>query len=154
LQLIIACTGKRLPGWAGQAVAEYRKRFPRHSRLVVRAVTPARRGKGFDPARAVREEGERLLAAAGAGRIIAVDPGGRALATSHIAARIADWRRNSGDAAFLIGGPDGLSRLCLERAAECWSLSALTLPHALARVVLVEQLYRACSIVEGLPYHR
>ncbi len=155
MQLIIACTGKRLPGWAGQAVAEYQKRFPRHSRLVVRAVTQARRGKGADLARAVRDEGELLLAAAAsAGRIIAVDPGGRALATSHIAARITDWRRDGGDAAFLIGGPDGLSRRCLERAGECWSLSALTLPHALARVVLAEQLYRACCIVEGLPYHR
>jgi len=85
---------------------------------------------------------------------IALDLGGRAISTEGLAERVREWNRTGNQVAFLVGGPDGLDSDLLKEADERWSLSPLTLPHALVRVVLAEQLYRAISILHNQPYHR
>lgn len=152
-RLRILAVGTRMPGWVEQGFEEYRRRLPRDCALELREVPLARRGA--DTARAVAEEGEALLAALAADeRAIALEVGGRALDTAELATRLGEWRDHGERVAFLVGGPDGLAAACRARARECWSLSRLTLPHPLVRIVLAEQLYRAWSLLAGHPYHR
>lgn len=100
-------------------------------------------------------EGEQILKAIPDGdRVIALDVGGKTLSTPELAAQLADWQMSGENYSMLIGGPDGLSRECLGRADRCWSLSRLTLPHPLVRILLAEQLYRAWTITVNHPYHR
>jgi 23S rRNA (pseudouridine1915-N3)-methyltransferase len=106
-------------------------------------------------ARIVRAEGERLLAAVPAGsRLIALDERGELWSTAELADRLAGWLREGCDASLLIGGPEGLDAACRARAERLWSLSRLTLPHPLVRVVVAEQIYRAWSLLHRHPYHR
>src|SRR5690606_28040779 len=107
-------------------------------------------------AQAVADEGERMLAAVPAGaHVVALDEHGAAWSTAELARRLEHWSGlGSSAVCFLIGGPDGLAPACLARARERWSLSALTLPHGLVRIVAAEALYRAVSLLEGHPYHR
>jgi 23S rRNA (pseudouridine1915-N3)-methyltransferase len=101
------------------------------------------------------EEGRQILAAIPPqARVVALDVGGKGWDTATLATRVRDWMQEGRDVALLVGGPDGLSRDCLERAELRWSLSALTFPHALVRVIIAEQLYRSWSILAGHPYHR
>jgi 23S rRNA (pseudouridine1915-N3)-methyltransferase len=114
---------------------------------------PAPRGGGAR--RAIETEGERILAAVPAGcALIALDERGTAITTPELARRLARWRQNGRNIAFLIGGADGLAESVKKSSDAVWSLSPLTLPHGLARVVLAEQLYRAGSILHNHPYHR
>jgi 23S rRNA (pseudouridine1915-N3)-methyltransferase len=129
--------------------------MPPESPLELKEIGVQRGGGQGDAARALREEGERMLAAIPPQSwTVALDVGGRTLDTPGLArwwsARLGDGR----DLAFLIGGPDGLSPGCLARADERMSLSALTFPHGMVRVLLAEQLYRASSLLKGHPYHR
>ena len=106
-------------------------------------------------ARIVQEEGDRLLAALPSrANVVALDEKGVALSSTGLARRLAGWQTDGLPLALMIGGPDGLSAPCRERASLCWSLSRLTLPHALVRVVVAEQIYRAWSILQHHPYHR
>ena len=129
--------------------------MPRDTPLAVAAVKPAPRAAGLPVRRLLEEEAMRLIAAAPAGCLrIVLDERGTLMATAELARRIERWRGAGRDLVFFVGGADGLAE-SLKRAAEfTWSLSPLTLPHALARVVLVEQLYRAVSLLRGHPYHR
>ena len=114
-----------------------------------------RRGKNADIARIVRAEGERLLAAIPkTSRVISLDVQGRLWSTEQLADRLNGWLGEGRDIALLVGGPDGLASNCLEVSDERWSLSPLTFPHPLVRVILAEQIYRAWSILTGHPYHR
>ncbi len=132
---------------------DYLRRFPRDCRLE-RVEIPLARRTG-DVARTRREEGERLLAALGPrDRVISLCVDGECWTTEALSGKLAGWRQTGRDVAFLIGGPDGLDPLCLQRSECRWSLSPLTLPHALVRVIVAEQLYRAWSILSGHPYHR
>lgn len=116
---------------------------------------PLAKRSAADPMRALAKEGERMLAAIPAhGRCIALEVGGKSWSTEQVATKLADWRQHGDDIVLMIGGPDGLARAVRSRCHESWSLSALTFPHALARVVVVEQLYRAWSILQKTPYHR
>jgi 23S rRNA (pseudouridine1915-N3)-methyltransferase len=150
VKLRIIAVGTRLPSWADEAVAEYAKRLPRHCRLEVVAL-PAAKRPSADP---VAREAQALLQAAGNDELIALDRRGQSWTSEALAARLARWKEAGRDVAFVIGGADGLDALLLRRAGAVWSLSALTLAHALARVLVAEQLYRAYSIDAGLPYHR
>ena len=152
-RLRILAVGTRMPGWIEQGFEEYRKRLPLDFALELREVALARRGG--DSARAVAEEGAALLAAlAGDEVAVAMDVGGTALDTPGLARALGRWKDDGRRVAFLIGGPEGLAPACLERADARWSLSRLTLPHPLARVLLAEQLYRAWSLLAAHPYHR
>lgn len=155
MQIHILAVGTRMPPWVEAAYREYARRLRAGMRLVLTEIAPGRRTPGADIARTLNEEGARLLAAIPAGsHVIALERTGRALDTRELAAEL-EFRLGQGrDLALLIGGPEGLSRECLRRADQAWSLSRLTLAHPLVRVVLAEQLYRAWSIIHRLPYHR
>jgi 23S rRNA (pseudouridine1915-N3)-methyltransferase len=143
-----------MPQWAEQAVQEYLERFPRDVEVAVKAVRPeARSGRPLE--RTLRGEQARLAAAvAGCDRIVALDERGADWTTAQLAQQLGRWRDGSEHVAFLIGGPDGLAEELKSGTRLTLRLSSLTLPHALARVVLVEQLYRAWSILANHPYHR
>lgn len=144
-----------MPAWVTAGYAEYAQRLPRECSLVLHEVEPAKRAKSTDLERAKRDEGERLLALVPpAARVVALDIQGRPWSTEELAAKLAAWLAGGSDVALLVGGADGLSEACRNRAHETWSLSRLTLPHPLVRVVLAEQIYRAWSILKHHPYHR
>jgi 23S rRNA (pseudouridine1915-N3)-methyltransferase len=155
VQIHVIAVGDRMPEWVTAAYQEYAKRMPPQCRLVLREIPAGKRGKGSDLGRITRDEGARQLAAVpGGARIVALDRAGEELDTLELAdtlrARLAEGR----NLALLVGGPEGLAPECLARAEDKWSLSKLTLAHPVVRVVLAEQLYRAWSVVGGLPYHR
>lgn len=154
MKIYLLAAGTRMPVWVVDSYREYTKRLPRGLLRLVE-IPVAKRTSGGSPERARDKEGERMLAAAPTrGRIITMDVAGKSWSTEQVAARLARWMQQRDDIALMIGGPDGLSPSCVHRADESWSLSPLTLPHGLARVVVAEQLYRAWSILQGTPYHR
>jgi 23S rRNA (pseudouridine1915-N3)-methyltransferase len=143
-----------MPAWAEQAVQDYLARFPREFEVTLKQVRPEPR-RQQPAARSLQGEQARLSAAiAGCDRVIALDEHGVDWNTAHLAQQILRWRDASEHVSFLIGGPDGLSEPLKSSAQLKLRLSSLTLSHALARVVLVEQLYRAWSILANHPYHR
>lgn len=147
--------GTRMPGWVTQGVEEYRKRLPREMALEVIELSPGPRQKSADPAKAIRIEGDRLLSKIRDSElVVALDVEGRPWSTPALSERMRDWQMSGGDVSLLVGGPDGLDPRCLSRADLRWSLSPLTLPHPLVRVLLAEQLYRGWTLMTGHPYHR
>ncbi len=155
MRLIVAAVGERMPGWVDEAFAEYAKRFPRKAHLELVEVRPEKRGATRTVAQALAAEAERLAARLPAGcRRVALDERGRELTTRELATLVGRWLADGRDVALLVGGPDGLDP-ALKAAAEVQlRLSSLTLPHALVRVLLAEQLYRALAILDNHPYHR
>ncbi len=154
MKLHLLAIGDKLPAWAEAACAEYVKRMPREARVEVCALKPERRANL--PAETVKAaEAARLLDRCPKGALlVALDEGGRQVNTRELAELLAGWMTQGRDVALVIGGADGLAAEMLERAEVTLALSRLTLPHALARVVLTEQLYRAASLLAGHPYHR
>lgn len=154
MKLVVVAVGQRMPGWAQTAWDEYAKRFPPELRLELKAVkTEARSSKAL--ATVLAAERERIAAAISPGsRIVALDERGAAVTTMELAQRLRQWQLGADDVALVIGGPDGLDAAFKQSAHERIRLSDLTLPHALARVLLVEQLYRAWSVNASHPYHR
>jgi 23S rRNA (pseudouridine1915-N3)-methyltransferase len=154
MRMRLLAAGTRLPDWVNQGCSDYASRLRGEYRLELTEI-PLGERSGADVRRAVEAEGRRMLAAAGEGvYLVALQVEGKALTT----AQLAQWlelRAREGDApVFCIGGPDGLAPEVDARARLRWSLSPLTLPHGLARVVVAEALYRAVSVIKGLPYHR
>ena len=144
-----------MPGWVETGYQEYAKRLPPECALHLVEIEPGHRGKGASVEIARREEGGRLLAALPKGvQVIALDERGRAWSTAELSRQLAVWLAEGRDLALLVGGPEGLDPTCRERADRLWSLSPLTFPHPLVRVILAEQLYRAWSLLTGHPYHR
>lgn len=159
MRIRLLSVGRRMPRWVQEGVDDYARRMPPECTLEVVEIEPARRGKpsGGDALadRYRREEGERLLKALPPGDlVVALDVRGKPWSTEQLAGELSAWLAGGRDVALLIGGPDGLSPACLQRAERRWSLSPLTFPHPLVRVILAEQLYRAWSITRGHPYHR
>jgi 23S rRNA (pseudouridine1915-N3)-methyltransferase len=151
---IVAVSGK-LPRWAIEACDEYLRRLPRgwSAELVEVRAEPRSGGRTVAALRA--REAERICERLPAGaRMVALDEHGRDLTTAQFAAHIASWRADGAPLAFIIGGADGLQAELMSRCAFGLRVSSFTLPHALARVVLAEQLYRAASLATGHPYHR
>jgi len=155
MDLTVTAVGTRMPTWVEQAWTEYARRFPRGMNLVLREIPLARRGRNADIDALRAAEGAALLDAVPAGhRIVALDECGRQWSTAELADRLENWMREEHGVCFLVGGPDGLSAECRQRAQDTWSLGRLTLPHPLVRAVLAEQLYRAWTITQNHPYHR
>jgi 23S rRNA (pseudouridine1915-N3)-methyltransferase len=151
----LIAVGERMPAWVAEGFAEYRKRLSHELPLELVELKPGARGKGRDEVRAVEDEGTAMLAALPHDcQVIALDGRGKTWSSEELAAQLARWRMAGRDLAFLIGGPDGHAAGVLARADQRWSLGPLTLPHMLVRLVLVEQLYRATTIMAGHPYHR
>lgn len=144
-----------MPRWVQEGYQEYAKRLPSECGLNLVEIPPGHRGKSADVKRTVRDEGERMLKAIPKGcRVIALDVQGKAWDTEQLSAQMGDWMAAGPDIALLVGGPEGLAEACLRQAGTRWSLSPLTLPHPLVRVVVAEQLYRAWSLLRNHPYHR
>ncbi len=144
-----------MPGWVSQGYEEYARRLPADCALKLVEIPAGKRGKNADIARITRDEGERTLAAIPKSALVVVlDVKGRPWSTEQLSQQLNGWLHDGRDIALLVGGPEGLALACLARAEQRWSLSALTLPHPLVRIVVAEQLYRAWSIHNGHPYHR
>jgi 23S rRNA (pseudouridine1915-N3)-methyltransferase len=154
MKLVIVAVGQRVPDWAQTAWDDYAKRFPPELKVELKAVkTEPRSSKTLDTLLAA--ERERIEAAIPKGaRIVALDERGTNLTTKALAERLKGWQLGGDDVALIIGGPDGLQPEFRQAAHERVRLSDLTLPHAMARVLLIEQLYRAWSVNAGHPYHR
>ncbi len=155
MHIRLIAVGDRQPAWVDEAFGSYAKRLPVQWKFGLEPVATAVRAVESDPRKAVELEGQRVLRKLKpAERVVALDERGKQLSSSELSGTLADWQRDGRDVALVIGGPDGLSEECLGRAGLRWSLSRLTLPHGLVRVLVAEQLYRAWSLLQGHPYHR
>lgn len=155
MRIRLLAVGGRQPRWVREGYEDYARRLPRECRLELIEVPLGKRTRATPPGRAVGEEGARMLARLAPGeQVVALEVTGRSLDTPGLARRLEDWMAAGADLALLVGGPDGLDPRCRERAEFRWSLTPLTLPHGLVRVLVAEQLYRAWSLLSGHPYHR
>ncbi|MDG2017897.1 MAG: 23S rRNA (pseudouridine(1915)-N(3))-methyltransferase RlmH [Porticoccaceae bacterium] len=154
MKLKLLAVGTRMPSWVETGFEEYRKRMPAELKLDLIEIPLSPKGKGSsNPSK--ETQGQALLKIIHKqDRVIALDVLGKSMSTESLATQLSNWQMNGQDICLLIGGPDGLSSDCLERADMKWSLSDLTLPHPLVRVLLMEQLYRAWTINKNHPYHR
>ena len=155
MRVRLIAVGTRPSGWVREGCEDYLTRLSTRLPITVTEVTPGKRAAGAPPERAIAQEGERVLAMLrDADHVIALDERGTELSTRELAAWLKTRMQEGEDLAFVIGGPDGLAPAVLARAAKRLSLSRLTLPHALVRVLFLEQLYRAHSLLGNHPYHR
>lgn len=155
MRLSIVCVGHKMPAWIKSGFGEYVKRLPPEIKVELVELKPEDRTSGKTVEKAKALEGERIIAAIPEGSTVyALDEKGRAVTTQGLSVMLAGWMRDANHPVFVIGGADGLSGEVMARADKLISLSALTLPHGLVRVVLAEQIYRAWSILENHPYHR
>jgi 23S rRNA (pseudouridine1915-N3)-methyltransferase len=151
----LIAAGTRLPDWVNAGFRDYQKRLRAPLVLELLEIPVASRRAGENPQRAVAHEGAAMLAALSRDDyVVALELSGRSMSTVELKDWLAQRLEDGRPLAMLIGGPDGLAPSCLERADQLWSLSPLTLPHALVRIVVGEQLYRAMSLRAGHPYHR
>lgn len=155
MHIRLIAVGDRQPAWVAQAFDAYARRLPRQWQFRLEVVGTARRASDGDAAKAKTAEGQKVLQKLKSSeQVIALDERGRQWSTAEVADRMREWQAAGSDLSFVIGGPDGIAEACLARADLRWSLSKLTLPHGLARVLVAEQLYRAWTVVTGHPYHR
>lgn len=151
----LIAVGDKMPHWVTQGYLEYAKRMPHACQLQLHEIPAGKRGKNADITRITREEGQKMLAAIPKGALtIALEVQGKAWSTQQLADNMQDWLSQGQHIALLIGGPEGLAEEVRQTAHQQWSLSPLTLPHPLVRVLLSEQLYRAWSLLNNHPYHR
>lgn len=155
MHIRLLAVGDRQPAWVDEAFRAYSGRFPPQWKFHLDVIATARRGKSGDAQRAVEAEGEALLAKVmPEEQVVLLDEKGKQPTSEELARKLSGWQTDGRDVCFIIGGPDGVSDACRERAGFVWSLSRLTLPHGLARVTFAEALYRAWSLLSGHPYHR
>lgn len=155
MQISLIAVGTRMPVWVTQGYEEYARRLPPDCSVQLVEIPAGKRSKGADLARITQKEGQQTLAAVPRGaRVVAMDVKGRPWSTEELAKEMDGWRHDGRDVALLVGGPEGLAPECLKTAEQSWSLSKMTLPHPLVRIVVAEQLYRAWSILHNHPYHR
>lgn len=155
MKLRIIAVGTRMPQWVNEGFQEYAKRMPPELKVEVVELGLGPRGKNQPVERAIAREGEAMLKAIPASDgVIALDVPGKPWTTEKLAQQLRDWQESGNNYNLLVGGPDGLAPECLARAEQSWSLSPLTLPHPLVRVLLMEQLYRAWTVNAGHPYHK
>ncbi len=155
MQIRLLAVGSRVEDWVASGFESYRQRLPAQLRLELTEIPLGNRSGGGDSRAAVEQEGRRIQQKLRpADYVIALDERGRQWTSAELAQQLARWLAEERSIALLIGGPDGLSAACRASARCEWSLSPLTFPHGLVRVLVAEQLYRAWSILQGHPYHR
>lgn len=155
MKIKLIAVGTRMPSWVNDGYNEYARRLPAEFSLELIEVALGQRGKNADIDRIIKREGEQMLASVDSSDyVIALEVNGRDWSTEKLAKQAEVWQMAGRNVVLLVGGPDGLSDACRARADQQWSLSPLTLPHPLVRVLLAEQLYRAWSITRNHPYHR
>lgn len=155
MNIELLAAGTRPPEWIASGIKEYHKRLPRDWSLETKEIPVAKRRKGEPVARPIKEEGERMLAAISSNSVVVtLDRNGKNWTTEQLAKNLEKWQLDYGKVQFLIGGPDGLAEDCLKAAQFSWSLSNLTFPHFVVRLILAEQIYRAWSVLNNHPYHK
>lgn len=155
MRVRLITVGTKMPDWVTTGFNEYQKRLNQDVQLELVEIPAGKRGKNADVNRIVVKEGEQILNLLNPQEhIIALDVKGKRFTTEKLSARLNELMHNGQSVALLVGGPEGLAAECRNRASEKWSLSDLTLPHPLVRIVIAEQLYRAWSLLKGHPYHR
>ncbi len=151
----ILAIGNKMPSWVNEGYLEYAKRFPSSCQLELVEIPAEKRLNQGDIPKLTEREGQKLLAQIKPGNhVIALDVKGQSWSTEKLSEHLKEWHMHGRNIDLLIGGPDGLASACLQKAETKWSLSPLTLPHPLVRIVLAEQLYRALTILQNHPYHR
>ena len=155
MRIQLIAVGTKMPTWVEQGYQEYARRFPGDMPLQLTEIPAGKRGKNADIKRILQKEGELTLAAIPRGnRIVTLEVTGQAWDTPKLADKMRAWQMDGRDVSLLIGGPEGLAPECIAVSEQKWSLSALTLPHPLVRILAAESLYRAWSINNNHPYHR
>lgn len=155
MKINLIAVGKKMPSWVNAGYEEYAKRLSHHCRLQLIEIPLVTRSKNTDVSQLLEQESQKILhAIPNKSYSIALDVNGQAWDTAKLAKLLQQWQMQHHEINFLIGGPDGLSASCKQQAQQSWSLSDLTFPHPLVRIILVEQLYRAFSILSHHPYHR
>lgn len=155
MKLQLIAVGTRMPEWVQTGFNDYSRRFPKDMPFELIEIPAGKRGKNADISRILDKEGELMLASVGKGnRIVTLDIPGSPWETPALALWLERWKQDGRDVSLLIGGPEGLAPACKAAAEQSWSLSPLTLPHPLVRVIVAESLYRAWSITTNHPYHR
>jgi len=155
MKVHLLAIGQRMPAWVEQGYKEYASRLSSQVQIQLKEIPAAKRVRNSVINKIKQDEGQRLLAAVPDGaKVIVLDEHGKSQTTKQLAVQLQEWVEMSQDVAILIGGADGLSDECLQRAEQKWSLSAFTFPHPLVRVILTEQIYRAWSLMTNHPYHR
>jgi len=155
MKINVIAVGQKMPVWVEQGYNEYGRRLTQDCKLELCEISASKRGKNSDLEKIREEEGDKIIAAIGKGnKVIALEVKGKPWSTEQLADQMRSWLQGGQDISLLIGGPEGMSQKCRNRADQLWSLSPLTLPHPLVRVLIAEQLYRAWSITKNHPYHR
>ncbi|WP_430461636.1 23S rRNA (pseudouridine(1915)-N(3))-methyltransferase RlmH [Thalassolituus sp. LLYu03] len=155
MKLRLLAVGHKMPSWVEQGFGEYAKRLPADCAIELVEIPPGHRAKNTSKEKAMQQEADALRKAIRpTDHVVALDVKGGNWSTEKLAQELEGWRMQGGDVALLVGGPDGMTPDVLALAKQRWSLSALTLPHPLVRVLLAEQLYRAWTILQGHPYHK
>ena len=155
MKLKILAVGQKMPGWVAAGYQEYAKRMPHECSIEIIEIPPAKRTKQNQLNKIKETEGKKILSLIKENDyVVALEVKGKAWSTADLAKKLSAWQGINPSIIFLIGGPDGLSADCLNRANEQWCLSPLTFPHPLVRVILAEQLYRGWSLMNNHPYHR
>lgn len=154
MNIHLLAVGKNMPSWVKAGYEEYAKRFPPHCRLQLHEIEASKRYKNNEP-QAKEEEGKKIIAVIPkASLTIALDIHGKTWDTETLAVQLNEWQMSGRDVSLIIGGPNGISTECLALCQQKWSLSPLTFPHPLVRIIIAEQLYRALSLNQLHPYHR
>lgn len=155
MRLQLVAVGNKMPAWVSTGYQEYARRLPPDMPLQLAEITPGKRTKKANIARITELEGEQMLSQVAKGsRIVTLEVDGKPWTTEKLAQRMQHWQLDGRDVSFLIGGPEGLSTACQQASEEKWSLSALTLPHPMVRIIVAEALFRAWSLNNNHPYHR
>jgi 23S rRNA (pseudouridine1915-N3)-methyltransferase len=143
------------PAWIQEGYQDYAKRLPPSCALELIEIPAEKRTANADLKRIMEREGEKMLAAIKPGHhVIAMDKGGKSWTSEQLSIQLGNWLQDGENIDLLVGGPEGIAPACLQRARETWSLSTLTFPHLLVRLIISEQIYRAWSILQNSPYHR
>jgi 23S rRNA (pseudouridine1915-N3)-methyltransferase len=155
VRIKLIAVGSRMPRWVEEGWQEYARRMPAELALDLVEIPLITRGKNADVARLIRQEGEAMLARVQPGeRIVSLEVEGKPWSTAQLAAELERWRLDSRTVDLMVGGPEGLAPEVRARSEQRWSLSPLTLPHPLVRILVGEQLYRAWTVISGHPYHK
>ncbi len=155
MRIHLIAVGEKMPAWVVTGFEEYRKRLGVECSLQLVEIAAEKRGSATNTQRVLAKEAQRLLAAVPRGaHVIALERQGKDWSTRDLANRLQSWMQSGQDVVLLVGGPEGLAPEVLQQANEQWSLSPLTFPHAMVRIIVAEQIYRACSILKNHPYHK
>jgi len=155
MKIRLLAVGQKMPKWVQQTFNDYNQRLPKNQQIELQEIAPVHRSKTTNIHKAKQEEGNSIISVLKPQeKLILLDEFGKSLSTKSLAQSIKNWQMNSFDIAIVIGGADGVSEEVKQKAYQKWSLSLLTFPHPLVRVIMMEQLYRAYSLIANHPYHR